>query len=120
MIEAQTAVEQVLHTADRIPADMRERLGSFKELTTRDIGGPSWNIGAWRFLRTDGEAQFQNGVIPVRIYITRGEKTEGRNQEVSVEKVERNQQLYPFYRGITIEPTEGLEFLVSHPDFKEL
>lgn len=120
MAEAQTAVEEVLHAADRIPADMRERLGPFKDLTTRGLGGPVWNIGAWHFLRTDGEAQFHNGMIPVKIYITRGEKTKGKSQEVVVQKVERNGQLYPFYRGVSIVPTEGLEFWVSHPDFKKL
>jgi hypothetical protein len=111
--DAQVAVEEVLHSADRIPADMRKRLGPYQGLTTRGIGG-------WQFLRTDGEAQFNNGMIPVRIYVTCYEKTNDNSQEVVVRKVERNNQLYPFFRGETTSTMEGLEFWVLHPDVKEL
>ncbi len=111
--DAQVAVEEVLHSADRIPADMRKRLGPFQGLTSRGIGG-------WQFLRTDGEAQFNNGMIPVRIYVTCYEKTNDKSQEVVVRKVERNNQLYPYFRGETTSTMGGLEFWVSHPDFKDL
>lgn len=42
--QAQDAVVDVLHASDRIPADMRKRLGPFRSLTGERYGGPSWNI----------------------------------------------------------------------------
>ena len=120
MAEAQLAVEEALHTGSRIPSDMRQRLGSFKNLTTRGLTGPAWESSGY-FLRTDGEAQFDSGMIPVRIYVTRSEKMKRNSQKgVVVVRVETNAQLYPFYREGQTRPMEGLEFWVYHPKIELL
>jgi len=119
MAEAQAAVEDVLHTADRIPEEMRERLGPFKSLDGQNfyraggvLGGPN--------LRANRDAHFANATIPVRIWVRRLGKTTQRGQEIVVESVERNQQLYLIYRGQPQGMTEGLEIWVLHPDYRRL
>lgn len=118
--EAQLAVEEVLHDGNRIPSAMRQRLGPFKNLTTRGLTGPAWESSGY-ILRTDGKAQFDGGMIPVRIYVTGSENLQGnRNQGVVVVRVETNTQLYPFYREELTGTMEGLEFWVIHPQVELL
>ena len=119
MSEAVVIVEQILADEDRIPADMRQRLGRFEDLSTREpVGSSAWMARGW-LLHANGEAEFQRGTIPIRICIF--QMTDNRsNQEITVLKVEKNKQLYPYYRGQPIDPMEGLEFWVAHPDAKVL
>lgn len=116
--EAQSAVEKVLLAADRIPTDMRERLGSFKELTGEGYGGAVWNIQSYDYLMADRDAHFGNATIPVRFYVTEGNITNPGNQTIVVLKVERDQQLYLIEAPLPKVPTEGLRIMVSHPDLK--
>ena len=118
--EAQAAVEDVLVAADRIPADMRERLGPFQGLSGDGFAGASWNIQGYHYLFADRNGHFANATIPVRIYVTEGSVTNRGSHEIVVQKVERDRQLYLEEAPVPKVPTEGLRITVSHPELKKL
>jgi hypothetical protein len=121
VLESQAAVEDLLHTADRIPAGMRERLGPFKGLIGKRFGGAAWNIQGYEFLIADRDAHFANATIPVRIYVTEGRKTNPESHGIVIKTVERDQSsLYLNDAPLPKYPTEGLRIMVSHPDLKKL
>lgn len=121
VLEAQAAVEDLLHTTDRIPADMKERLGPFKGLTGQRFGGAVWNIQGYEYLQADRDAHFAHATIPVRIYVTEGRKTNPGSREVIVLEVRRDpSSLYLNDAPLPQRPTEGLRIMVSHPDLKGL
>lgn len=119
IFEAQTAVEGILRTSNRIPAEMRERLGPFQHLSGEGWGRAVWNIQGYHYLQADRDAHFANATIPVRIYVTEGRKTSPESQEIMVKTVEKDQSsLYLIDAPRPKLPTEGLRIVVSHPDLK--
>jgi hypothetical protein len=121
VLEAQAAVEDLLHTGDRIPADMKERLGPFRGLTGQRFGGAGFNIQGYEYLQADRDAHFTNATIPVQIFVTEGRKTNPGSREVVVTEVRRDESsLYLNDAALPQRPTEGLKIIVSHPDLREL
>jgi hypothetical protein len=119
--EAQAAVEKELQTADRIPKDMRIRLGPFKGFTGQGVGGALWNIQGYAYLQADRDAHFANATIPVRIYVTEGKITNPGTAAIVIQDVQRESgSLYLNDAPLPKLPIEGLRIMVSHPVLRRL